>query len=519
MARRCTVLLLAIAPLVASGCATVTSPFDRWWPGATASASKPAETVDPFLVARNSSIELTAHAEPTGATSTHTAQQAVQLEIRELPPVEVATGPVISPETLPLAADAELAPTGVLDADRLVDEVLERNPSIEAMIATWQAAAARYPQAIALDDPMFEYAIGPDSFDDPVLKPAYMLMASQKVPWPGKRRLRGRAANWKADAAANNIDDTRRLLAAAARFAFVDYFTATRNLALNADNLRELGEFRDTATAKLRASTASQQDVLQSDVEIALLEQRRYRLEREATVATARINTLLDRSADHPLAPPPAELGTSLVIPTAAELNETATRERPDLAALASEIQAAQADVALACKEFYPDADLYFKYDAFWQEPPLRPALGMSVNVPIYRDKRWAAVRETRQKLQSRRAEYDRLTDEVANEIEAATARFIESQRTAQLYRNQVIPAAQRNVESARAGYTAGGVDFLRLIDAERQLITLREQQVEAVGDFHRALAELQQATGVSLDGPTNQLQSTTRQSCEAFFD
>jgi outer membrane protein TolC len=85
----------------------------------------------------------------------------------------------------------------------------------------------------------------------------------------------------------------------------------------------------------------------------------------------------------------------------------------------------------------------------------------------------------------------------VANDLQAAAARLTESQRTAQLYRDQVIPAAQRNVESARAGYTAGGVDFLRLIDAERQLIMLREQQVEAVGDYHRALAELQQAVGL----------------------
>jgi outer membrane protein TolC len=497
MARRCIVLLLFAMLPPAGGCA-IKSPLANWRSEATATASKPTESVDPFLAAGKSSTEWTTYEAPADAAPIHTAEPAVALLIRPLPPVDPVAWNDLAPEIIPPAtADADLAPDGVLDEDRLVDQVLARNPSIESMTAAWQAAAARYPQAIALDDPMFDGAIGPDSFGDPLLTPGYMLMASQKVPWPGKRRLRGRVANWEANAAASGIDDTRRMLSAAARLAFADYFTATRNLALNADNLRELGEFRDTATAKLRASTASQQDVLQSDVEIALLDQRRNRLEREITVATARINTLLSREADHPLPPPPAELGTSLVIPAASELRETAVRERPDLAALASEIQAAQAEVALACKEFYPDADLYFKYDAFWQETPLRPAIGMNVNVPIYRDKRWAAVREARGKLQSRRAEYERLTDEVANDIQAAAARLTESQRTAQLYRDQVIPAAQRNVESARAGYTAGGVDFLRLIDAERQLIMLREQQVEAVGDYHRALAELQQAVGL----------------------
>jgi outer membrane protein TolC len=324
-------------------------------------------------------------------------------------------------------------------------------------------------------------------------------MASQKFPGPGKRRLRGAIANAEASAAASDVDDVRLQLAEAARLAFVDYFAAYRNLAFNAENVREISEYRDTATAKYRANTASQQDVLQSEVELALLTERQNQLDRETRVAIARINTLLHRDANESLPPPPTALATSDRVPAPEMLLATALRERPDLAAISAEIRAAQAELALACKEFYPDPELYFKYDAFWQEAPLRPAVGMNVNLPLYRAKRWAAVREARARLQTRRAEYERQIDDVANEIYAAHAQLVESHRTSQLYDQTILPAAEKNVASARAGYTTGNVDFLRLIDARRQLIALHEQQVEALSNYHRATAELTRTVGTSL--------------------
>jgi outer membrane protein TolC len=478
MARRCTTLLICLSTMLSTmlvGCATTPkSPF--------ISAASPRSAVAP--------VQLAARKEP----DQDAAPPTIALVAHTLPLVQPA-----SAEVIPGLPNDALASEGVLDVDRLVEEVLARNPSIDAMVATWRAAAARYPQEIALDDPMFDGSVGPDSWGDPNLKAGYMVMASQKFPWPGKRRLRGSIANAEASAAASEIDDVRLQLAEAARLAFVDYFAAYRNLAFNAENVRELREYRDTATAKFRASTASQQDILQSDVELALLSERQYQLDREIRVATARINTLLHRDANESLPPPPATLATTDRLPAPAPLLETANRARPDLAAMSAEIRSAQAALALACKEFYPDPELYFKYDAFWQEAPLRPAVGMNVNVPLYREKRWAAVREARAKLQIRRAEYERLVDEVANEIYAAHARLVESQRTSQLYDQTIVPAAENNVESARAGYTSGNVDFLRLIDARRQLIALHEQQIEALSNYHRAAAELERTVGAPI--------------------
>jgi len=486
MVRLQQVLVIVIA--LGSGCAMPRRPE----PAASYSYSTP-ESGLPLqrLPSVGEDIRLVSHAQIATGTTPEPVVHAVQ---------EAPADNELLPIPMPAEASDELATAGFLDESRLVAEVVARNPSIEAMIAAWEAASLRYPQVIALDDPMLNMSVGPSSWGRSDVESAYMVMASQKLLWPGKRQLRASVTIAEADAAASQIEDTQLRLAEMAKLAFYDYYAAARELALNEDNLRETREFRETAEAKLRASLVTQQDVLQADVELALLERRRNELQRQVKVAAARINTLLHREAVHPLPPPPGALSVTEEPPSLDELHNTAIQRRPDLAALAAQIRADEATLALAWKEYYPDLELYAKYDAFWQEHPLRSAVGVNVNVPLNQSRRCAAVREAESRLLQHRAEYDRLLDEISNELHTNYERLLESNRTSHLFRDRIVPAAEKNVESARAGYTAGNVDFLRLIDAQRQLIELREQQVDTISDYHRRLAELHRAAAVPVE-------------------
>jgi hypothetical protein len=82
----------------------------------------------------------------------------------------------------------------VLSREWLQAEVEARNPSLEAMMAAWQAAAQRYPQQIALDDPMLMGMLAPQSAASNTTETAYAFQLNQKLPWFGKRRCsRGRS--------------------------------------------------------------------------------------------------------------------------------------------------------------------------------------------------------------------------------------------------------------------------------------------------------------------------------------
>jgi outer membrane protein TolC len=381
-----------------------------------------------------------------------------------------------------------------LSVEQLVAEVQARNPSLQAASDAWRAATERYPQVVSLDDPMFTYMISPSGVGT-MDGGGWMVQASQKVPWAGKRAWRGAAAAAEADVMQGDIGDTRLRLAEASRTAFYDYYLARRQAEVNDSTHRLLTQFRQIAKNKYEVAQATEQDVLQADVELASLESRRTELQRNEKVATARINTLLHRQADHPLPPPPAKIPLVDSLPTADVLQQAAVQARPDLFAQQARIRTEEANLALACKEYYPDLNLVAKYDAFMPEE-MRPQVGMDLNIPIRRVRRDAAVREASDRLCQRRAEYQDRLDQVRYEVQAALERANQRQRVVRLFEDRILPAAQRSLESAQANYTAGKLDFLRLLDAERQLNTQREMYYQAIAEYHSRLAELERAVG-----------------------
>ena len=423
----------------------------------------------------------------------------------ENPPPGTSASPVsrVSYESPDAAADPSPDPCdpfsgqAELSADQLVAEVQRRNPSLQSAAAAWRAAAQRYPQMISLDDPMFGFMIGPHGLgrDD---NGGWMVEASQKVTWQGKRALRGCAAAAEADAMRGEIGDTRLQLTAAAKTALLDYYLARRQAEVNSTTAGLLNQFRAIAKTKYEVNQATEQDVLQADVELANLENRRTELARDEQLAIARINTLLHLEANHRLPLPPAQVPLPESLPSVQMLQETAQRARPDLYSQAARVRAEQANLELACKEYWPDPEFAVKYDAFMPED-MRPQVGMNFNVPLQRTRRSAAVREASERLQQRRAEYQNRLDQVQFEVQSAYHRANQGRQAVGLYREKILPAAQRNLESAQANYTAGKIDFLRLIDAQRQLYAQRDMYYQTLAEYHRRLAELERAVGESL--------------------
>jgi len=122
--------------------------------------------------------------------------------------------------------------------------------------------------------------------------------------------------------------------------------------------------------------------------------------------------------------------------------------------------------------------------------------VGMNINVPIYKQKRWAAVREANARGAQQQATLESQANEISFLVEQAYQRVQESAETVQVYRERILPSARHSVEAAQASYTAGRLDFLRLIESQRQLLSLEEGYYEAVAEYHQRIAELGRQTG-----------------------
>lgn len=468
----CAVLTLAIAGCRSSALRAPTAPVTT---ASQAARPRAKETVAPAITPATSTPRV---------ASASFSQPATPIE-------EAARG------------DAQLRAEGELSLPFLLEEVQARNPSLQAMVAAWRAAAARYPQVVALDDPMFMAMTAPASLDSSQVDDAYVFEGAQKVPWFGKRAARGRMAQAEANAAGQDVQETRLRLAEVTQVAFLDYYLVCRLEELNRRNVGVMTESRDTAQIKYRANQVTQRDILQAEVELAELDRQQVELTRMHTVAVARINTLLRQPPNAPLPPPPMQLASTPVSVDLEVLQHVAAQQRPDLAAIAARIRAEQAAVTLACKAHYPDGEFFGRYDSFWQptstQGDLQGQVGVRLNVPIYHGRLDAAVREAMLRVSQRRAEYEQKWLDVQYEVQTAYAQLEESRRSLALYSERLLPAAEQNVTAARADYDVGKGSFLDLALAQRQLIELRAKHVEAVVDYHRRVAELNRTVGGSM--------------------
>jgi outer membrane protein TolC len=404
----------------------------------------------------------------------------------------------LPPANEPVNADA--ASLTELSLSSLILEVQYRNPSLQAMVAGWQAAAQRYPQVVSLDDPTFTAMAAPASFNSNDVEPAYAFQAGQKFPWFGKRAARGRMAQAESSAAFDDLEDNRIRLNEVTEVAFYQYYLVHRQLELNQNNTSVIKQFSNTAQSRYKANQVTQQDVLQAELELAQQERRKIELSQSEKVAAARINTLLREPPYAPLPPPPKQLDVPSVQMDRESYQRLAFEQRPDLKALAAKVHAEQAAAALACKDYYPDVEVFGRYDTFWQpaetQSDLRGQVGVNVNVPIYAGRLNAAVREAMFRVNQRRAEYEQRALDIQYEVASAYEELEESQQTLQLFSERLVPAAEQNVAAARSNYDVSKTTFLDLATAQRQLITLREEREMTLAVYHKRLAELTRVTG-----------------------
>jgi outer membrane protein TolC len=268
--------------------------------------------------------------------------------------------------------------------------------------------------------------------------------------------------------------------------------------AVGEENLKLLQRFREDALSRFKVGKVSFQDSLQAEVAIARQRERLLTLDRQRKVALARLNTLMHLPPDNPLPPPPRTLDTVLPLPPIADLRDRAIRSRPDVRALLQRVAAEEAAVALALKEYKPDFEAMAAYDAWWQprEKALRPMLGLRANLPVRYARRGGAVDEAEARVAQRRAELARLTDRVQFEIQEAFEQVREGERVLELYDKTTLPTARRNVELAISEYAVNKVTFLSLIEAQRNLVELRDRYYEVTAELLRRRAALERAVG-----------------------
>jgi outer membrane protein, heavy metal efflux system len=384
-----------------------------------------------------------------------------------------------------------------LTPEHLVTAVLQRNPSLEAQRAAMTEAAARIKTAGALDDPMLSVAVPPATIGKAV-GTREDVQVSQAIPWWGTRAARAAVARATADAASQDVQSLALRLRSVSQSAFADWWYIHAALEVNRHHQMLYTELREAAKARFAAGLASQQDVLQADVERTMLRQEGLELTQRQLTIQAGINALLNRPADAPV-PSPAPIPPFNTVPPLAALESFALEQHPEVRQLQFQERVAGEKMTLAEKSRYPSVVLSAGYNSMWDEPDMRATIGISINVPLDQGKRRAEIDAARANAHRAQASLADLGAHLRGDLAAAYAAVDESRQSLALYRDQLVPLADSTLSVARSEYAAGQNNFLYVINAERGWLDAELGLAHTETELFKRLAELGRLAGTSV--------------------
>jgi outer membrane protein TolC len=403
-------------------------------------------------------------------------------------------------------AEPPLATADSVAVDDLLRIALRDNPELAAMRAGAGAAAARPAQARALPDPRFSYGWMGEHLETARGPQSSTYSLSQEIPFFGKRGLMGQMAERGARIAGESVRAMELEIAAEVRRMAAELVYLDEGLGIQAEDRRLLEEIHAIARTKYTTGTGRLENVAKIEVEQAENETEILMLERERQVARAELNRLLGRAPDSALPRIAGRPAPGPVAPVHPDSLNVLAEGRPEVRAAAEAIAASEAAVRLARRNYFPDfmvGGQYLVVEKGMSESPEAGTdawmLELGVNVPIWRGKLGAGVREARQMEAESRAGRESARLRVQQEIVASEAHVRRTGEIVAVYGDKFIPRAEVALASARSGYQTGAVDFLDLLDSERLLISTRLAAAAARADFAKSAADLARATAQPL--------------------
>jgi outer membrane protein TolC len=406
---------------------------------------------------------------------------------------------------LVLLAAGEARPEVALSA--LVAEALERNPEVLEARSRLEARRARIPQAGALPDPMLMYGVMNEgrpipfetlgSADDSEV----YVGVSQEIPFPGKRRLREAVAREEGSAAEWALEAARRRVAASVAEAYWDLYRLSAAAAVVERSLPLLEQLSRVSRTRLSVGQATQQDVLDGEVELSRLEERSILLGQQRAVVEARLRRLLDRRTADAIGEPT----TPALAPLRQELEALLARaeaESPLVLEKAQLVDAAERRLELARREKRPDFGVSLAYHNRGGLDPFYD-FGGRLTIPLYAGRKQnRALAEAAAERDAARSAADAARAEVRHAVTEAHLMARAAERIVHLYDEALLKQARLSYDSALAQYQVGKADFLTLVTSWRRLLDHELTYYEQLAEHEKALARLAVHVGIGREEP-----------------
>ncbi|RKU36954.1 hypothetical protein C6496_11360 [Candidatus Poribacteria bacterium] len=407
---------------------------------------------------------------------------------------------------VPEAAQARLAEPITLEL--LVALGYEWNPGLKSLREKIRAVLEQYPQAAYLENVLRQYNAFTKQLDTKVGPMHHKEMMAMKFPFPGTLALKGQIITEEVLIAQKEFEIALRDLVTEIKLAYYDYLFVVEAIRINEENQKLLEQMIAIAQTKFRVGQGKYSNVIMAQVELSKLANAIITLEQQRETVIARLNTLLNVSADLPLGVPvPVE--ESSVIPTLAELYVLAVEKRQEIQKQKLAISKMGLAVEMAKQMTYPDPTLgssYFESRSMGdlkhtEKMPMTFSTRRTLNPAntVWFAHRSSYIHEMDVKIEAMKHQIAKLESNIRFVVKKHHFGMETANRSIRLYRQTLLPQARQALDAANTAYQAAQIDFLSFLDAQRTLLNLKIEERRALRDYRQHLAQLEQAVGIIL--------------------
>ena len=186
------------------------------------------------------------------------------------------------------------------------------------------------------------------------------------------------------------------------------------------------------------------------------------------------------------------------------DLVARAEANSPELRKAEHALSKAAAQRALASREYLPDLTIGMRYEQVegGTNPGFRNdgddilTASIGVNIPIQLGRRSAAVAEAEGAIRMARADVLRVRRDLQRDVTVAYERLVELRHEAHLLHDTLLPQTKHHLKAAQKAYEVGDLDFLSLMEAEKNIEGIHRDYARVVVRYQQALSTLRRVAG-----------------------
>lgn len=280
--------------------------------------------------------------------------------------------------------------------------------------------------------------------------------------------------------------------------AFIEVVALQSYEALTQGTREVAGKVHELTDTRFKAQAIAEVEVLKSSVSLAKVEADLRTVQGQSANAVKNLKTLLG----DPGLPTQKFVGTlhsEFETPSFEALKGQILLNHPALEAAKRSKEAAEAELELARAERWPDLGFQILAGRGEENDSILEA-GISIPLPMF-DRNQGKIAAAGHKIQRAEFEQQAARNSILQGLSNAYTTFVSAQDRAKIYRDDILPKAQKALDQSDMGYRQGKFSYLDLLDAQRTIAEAQISYVFALLDLNQSAAELELVTGSEIKG------------------